>query len=740
MSKKNISRIIFAFIIIIAFVGVFFIFPSRSAVKDGDFKVGDDEELTYYIDVLYDGIDVDSVSSSGASRAKVYSDYIYIEDKLPEGLTFDGFSWPADSCLIGAVSYENSDISCPGYVVGVGGTTENDCNGGISYDEDTGVVSFKIKDLQAGCKVTVGIKVKTPFLGDAERIDFYNSAYAWEDTFTARSNTVHVFMGEDSNLDLYNVTYQYSGTVPDDAPSLPTVTAYEPGSVVGVENDVYLEGYRFSGWSSNDVTVSGNNTFTMPSQNVVFTGNFSLEDTYSVTYQIEGNYPEMYEVPAIETHAAGSNVIIDQLMPGEIIGDFQFNGWHVEGVDFAEEYVQSYDSGKSFIMPRDNVTIVGSFSTPKYSVEYVFQGDILPSNYLDLLPITTYYYPGQTVKLASKNISADGYKFLGWYSENEFSMPSENVIIAGEWAVPSLSIDASFDVSIVDEKYTYTSNEDVEIQLSVTNNEDFDLRRVWINKVSGNSVFTAPVDDSYTIVGDNYVYIDEIEAGATFTLTALYNTGNVNISYVETDTFKLTGAVGETNDDYSLDSKDDYEKTVNSYVSNFSINVNNVGSNEYDLHGSSFEVYSDDNLTQLVGLSTPDSSDITGLRVGTTYYLKQTVVPLGYVCLPVLELAIDDDANVTVQGKTFSVEDSVVSIDIVNDVVNIFPDTGGIGNLPFVIAGFLFIILGSLAFAYYMLKKKGLINRKSKGKRKRLFTLKRNKNKKGVDVNDEEIF
>ena len=57
---------------------------------ENDVKVEEDSELTYYIDVIYDGKDGEATTSSDTATAQVYSDYIYVEDKIPDGLTFKG--------------------------------------------------------------------------------------------------------------------------------------------------------------------------------------------------------------------------------------------------------------------------------------------------------------------------------------------------------------------------------------------------------------------------------------------------------------------------------------------------------------------------------------------------------------------------------------------------------------------------------------------------------------------------
>ena len=164
----------------LAFI-IFFIliFHKSFAVSlESGTKVASNTDLTYYIDVIYDGVDASAVASSDTATANVNSDYIYVEDKLPDGLTFKNFVTTSDG-TIGAVK-RSDGTSCSGYVVGD--------SAGLVYDSATRTVSFKVKNLQAGCKLTVGIVTTTPNVDKSKRRDFYNTAFAREDNFTFKYN------------------------------------------------------------------------------------------------------------------------------------------------------------------------------------------------------------------------------------------------------------------------------------------------------------------------------------------------------------------------------------------------------------------------------------------------------------------------------------------------------------------------------------------------------------------------
>ena len=78
----------------------------------------------------------------------------------------------------------------------------------------------------------------------------------------------------------YTVSYAYTGDVPEGAPTVPTTQTYPEGTVVDVEDAPSLPGYEFSGWTTDDATVSGGQ-FTVTG-NVTFTGSWKALPYYTV--------------------------------------------------------------------------------------------------------------------------------------------------------------------------------------------------------------------------------------------------------------------------------------------------------------------------------------------------------------------------------------------------------------------------------------------------------------------------
>ncbi|MBP3783077.1 MAG: InlB B-repeat-containing protein, partial [Butyrivibrio sp.] len=99
---------------------------------------------------------------------------------------------------------------------------------------------------------------------------FDSNTYYQGNKFTMPSQNVTLTaQWESSN---FKVKYQYTGDVPADATDLPDDASVAYGTQnVAVAADATAEGYTFSGWSTQDATVTGGR-FTMPANEVVFTG------------------------------------------------------------------------------------------------------------------------------------------------------------------------------------------------------------------------------------------------------------------------------------------------------------------------------------------------------------------------------------------------------------------------------------------------------------------------------------
>ena len=449
-------------------------FSFANKIEENDVRVKENSELTYYLDVIYDGKDSNVITSSDTATAEVQSGIIHVKDKIPEGLTFKHFITSEDG-TIGAVKRSDGS-SCPGYVVGDAA--------GLIYDDETRTVSFDVKNLKAGCKLTVGIVTQTPSLDDygVDRMDFYNTGHASEKDYSTKSNTVHAYIGREDMID-YVVSYSYTGTVPPNAPNPPSNASYTPGANVGVETAPIVPGYTFSGWTTQEATVN-NDKFTIPEKNVIFVGSFTENPPFEVSYVVNGEAPMGFMSPSPKTYNAGVDVTVDSLTVGDIIDGYRFLGWTTKDpIDI---------SNGNFSMPNQDVQLVGQFERVKYDVKYEFQGTVKPTNESALLPKTEQHYPKDIVtvdnNLPTTTCRIEGSPevkkctFLGWYSDSTFEMPENDVTIYGEWKISDGLFAPIITKDLVTPKASYHNNEEVKFKITVVNTENYPLHDVLLQE------------------------------------------------------------------------------------------------------------------------------------------------------------------------------------------------------------------------------------------------------------------
>ena len=545
--KKNIILLLIGFLVLMSLL---FLTYTKSTSLENNTQVEQDSELIYYLNVSYDGVDRVGIESSDTIVADIRSGYINVTDELPNGLTFKGFvESPSSDGSIGAVARNEKEV-CLGKVVDDGVVDSNNYHG-LHYNPSTRTITFQVKNLQAGCVLTVGIKTQTPSLGSNSRLDFYNFATAKEDTQTVNSNTVHVWMGEEKAT-THKVTYKYSGNVPEGAPLVPTETTHADGSSVRVAGDVKVAGYTFSGWTSINVTPT-NGVFTMPASDVEFIGSFTEEPKYNVTYELkEGSpIPDNYELPSTQSYYATQTVNVSVPKVGDIFNGYRFKGWITTDVEISTD--------NDFLMPEKNVTLIGEFEPVKYKVKYEFNNAVTFDGMNSYLPREQEYVPGEEVTLATiDDSSIPGYAFLGWYKESTFIMPNEDVTVIGEWKVRSGTFKPTITKEIVNPKASYKLGEIITFHIKITNPHDYALKDVQIKEYSENAEFIEGTD--YTVRSPHIAQITTLAAGATVTLTAQYKVGKNDTGEITAES-RIIGALTEK-PNYELDGTSDYKASV----------------------------------------------------------------------------------------------------------------------------------------------------------------------------------
>lgn len=580
---KTKKRIIGIVILLVILLGVTFGISFSSLVQlENGTRVQPNSDLIYYLNVSYDGVDRFGIQSSEDVIADVNSGVIYVQDTIPDGLIFNGFV-PTEDGSIGAIN-EKTNRACLGKVVDdTDGTETLNSYHGLHYDESTRTVSFKVTNLQAGCVLTVGIKTITPEIDDPNteivehRRDFYNFATSMEDDFYYKSNMVHAWMGIDT-IPKYEVKYNYVGDVPDNVPELPETQSYVEGSKVALLSNPILSGYTFSGWSSSDVTVN-NYSFNMPAKEVVFVGSFTEIEKYKVSYEIEGNKPEIYEIPKDKMYASNENVYVDTLKNGDIIDGYVFSGW------------KNKETGEivpdKFVMGGSNVVLIGSFEQIKYTVTYKFYDGVLPDNSSHYLPSTQYYVPGTKVSLPKIN-NIDNFKFKGWYHNDNFVMPEENIVIYGEWEIVEDIFVPRINITINEEDdYLHTPGDLVNFTVTIYNDEDYPIHEVYVSN-NLSDVKLEIKENKGELASNSMVLINEIPANSSVSYTSSYLVKDEDIGTLKNEV-EIIGVLSEENRalDISKDYKDSDVLSIKSSIKvcNEIITKNDKSIFEYEIKG-----------------------------------------------------------------------------------------------------------------------------------------------------------
>ena len=679
MSQKKRLLMIYGFCL---FIGISVLilnwFGPSFGLLDDSSRLFEDTEYIYYIEIQYDGKDKDFVMSNDTTTANIYSDYIYVEDRIPEGLEFLGFVETSDG-TIGAVKRDESGDACGGYVV--------DGVSGLDYDNEKKIVSFRVSNLQAGCKISVGIRVKTPYVPTGStRMDFYNVAYGREGNKTASSNTVHTYIGLDVPV-VYTVHYEYSGDIPDAAPPLPADVTYPSGATVTLATEPKLSGFMFDGWKSDQTITNG--TFIMPTSDVTVTGQFVPTPTYSVKYQIDGDMPSGYVAPDLVEYHEGSAVTVDSLQPGTEILGYRFLGW---------ESLDTEVNNGNFIMPGNDVVLVGKFEKIVYTLSYEFRGSVIPEGAEELLPETSDYAPGEEITLPVLS-QYGNYTFLGWNVSEPFQMPNEDTVIYGEWMLTPMSFPLGIERKIFSPKTYYHTGDVIDMAITITNPNGMAVSDVRVTDTE--KVFLT--SSGYELLNSQNVLIPTIPANQTITIAARYTvTDTLGLTEV-TDTTSIVGAIMGDGQQYQLDMNSNLFNVTIFSIANLSLKVIPLSVDDDSLSATEFSLYENESCTQLVS----QGLTFTRLLPNRTYYLKETKSQSGYVLFKdILEVRVASDGTIEIPNYSVTNTNGQASFEIYLQKINILPNTGGIGIIPFVIGGFLLMTLSCIGYLFYIRRRK----------------------------------
>ena len=208
--------------------------------------------------------------------------------------------------------------------------------------------------------------------------------------------------------------------------------------------------------------------------------------------------------------------------------------------------------------------------------------------------------------------------------------------------------------------------------------------------------------DNYTLLNEKFVRVPTLDAHSSITIQATYTAGSDVVKEV-TNEVELTGAIADNN--YTLDTSKEYKASVTFTIANISLTINKVDEEGQPLTGAEFSLYSDADMNQFVS----SGLNFTHLEPNTTYYLKETKVPIGYTILSELPTVnVSSQGVITIDGyDVTNTSDGNYQVTIANEKINILPNTGGSGNLPYIVIGLVIIIASILGYGIYLYKKKG---------------------------------
>ncbi|MGX8850684.1 BspA family leucine-rich repeat surface protein [Amedibacillus sp. YH-ame10] len=393
-------------------------------------KINPSDVVDYDITVKYTGTTIGLKSGT-----------MKVVNRLPENMTF-----VPDSFVSGLVTR---------ITTGDGGDTL----GFVKNQKVEGnVLTFDVIGLSPGAQIKVGYQATAPATPTDAYKEFLNQSSLTIEEVKTTSNYVRHYFGAPNPTAMFDVAYVYEGTVPITAPTLPMTRTFTAGQSVNAV-EVGLPGYKFSGWTSDDVSVNADGSFTMPNKMVTLKGSWTeipaaTSIKSKVTYEFKGAVPMDVEAPKEVEYTVGNNYNGVETITGKTISiagnptsaGYVFKGWTSDQLS-ADELTAG-----AFELDKDNVVITGTWEKEKFKVEYKYLETNPPAG-APVLPAPVNVAWGEEVVTKDKIDNFSTFGFDGWYSNNDigadfkesFIMPQEDVTIYGYWNDLSTTYDVSYE-------------------------------------------------------------------------------------------------------------------------------------------------------------------------------------------------------------------------------------------------------------------------------------------------------
>ena len=314
-----------------------------------------------------------------------------------------------------------------------------------------------------------------------------------------------VITGNWTKIPEYKVTYQYTGDVPEKAPTVPVdENSYKKNVSVTVAAAPTLDGYTFSGWKpvNENVTVGEDGKFTMPAEDVHFVGSWSNIPVESIAvekteFDLEPGDTDKIVVIVTPEDAFDKTIKYESKDEKVVIVD-ETGKITAVGEGDATITITSNDGSSNV------VTVTVNVKAKTYNVTYAFTNEAPNSDIK--APGEATYKAGTTVKVEGLPEVPDGYKFSGWTPENNVDIENGEFVInndvhfVGTWSkipVESITVEKTeFDLEPGD-----TDN----IKVTVTPEDAFD--KTIIYESSNDEVVTVDETGKITAVGEGEAII-----------------------------------------------------------------------------------------------------------------------------------------------------------------------------------------------------------------------------------------
>ena len=324
-------------------------------------------------------------------------------------------------------------------------------------------------------------------------------------------------------------------------------------------------GHKFSGWKSDDVTLSGD-SFKMPAKDVTLTGTQDIQQ-YTITFDPNGG--TFSDGKATQSITADYGTAVDMTQFDALLSK--------EGYTF-KSWDYTFDA-----MPAYNITVKAQYNVNQYTAKFVYSDT-------EYVNVPTDF--GAAIKAPTAKTKI-GYTFTGWKDE------SGNILSADQVAeIKMTTAGATFTAVYTANKYTanfYSENvlvahqDDVEFDTATITEPVVTLTRAGYNfkgwKVSG--------DSSNTIVTFPYTMKSE---GISFDAVWEQDTTSLNIESIAL----------ATSDPYYAKAERTWNITLKNGYDAFSIHIYRGNGDWYEFSKAAFYKYGAES-SQINSISKDDS-------------------------------------------------------------------------------------------------------------------------------------